>query len=75
VSDIYIVKQEGVRLDHVARAALGTWSDGIVETILGLNPGLADLPALLPVGTAIVLPARPATAPARRRVGRIWGDA
>lgn len=75
MSDIYTVKRDGMRLDQVARETLGTWTDGIVETIVGLNPGLADLPAILPVGTRIVLPPRPTTAPARRTVARIWGDA
>ena len=75
MSDTYQVRREGLRLDQVARETLGTWTDGIVEAILDLNPGLADLPAILPIGTVITLPPRPSAAPVRRSVGRIWGDA
>ena len=75
MSDRYVVRQDGLRLDHIAREALGSWNNGIVEAILDLNPGLAALPAILPVGTAIDLPPRPASDPVRKRVVKIWGDA
>lgn len=33
---------------------------GVVEAVLGANPGLSDLPPMLPAGTIIMLPAAPA---------------
>lgn len=75
MTDSYTVRTDGERIDRIARAQLGSWTGGIVEAILALNPGLASLPAILPVGTTILLPPRPVEGPARKPVAKIWGVA
>ncbi|WP_336802293.1 tail protein X [Kaistia sp. MMO-174] len=75
MSDRYTVRRDGLRLDQVAREALGSWTNGIVEATLDRNPGLALLPTILPVGTVIDLPPRPAADPVRKKVAKIWGEA
>lgn len=75
MTDSYTVRRDGERLDQIARATLGTWTGGVVEKILEINPGLGTLPAILPVGTTINLPERPPAGPARKPVAKLWGDA
>lgn len=72
-ADIHVVRRDGERLDLIAADRLGTWRRGAVEQILHLNPGLAALPTILPLGTVIVLPPRPPDAPPRLTAARIWG--
>ncbi|KPF98797.1 hypothetical protein IP86_10720 [Rhodopseudomonas sp. AAP120] len=72
---LYIVRRDGERLDRIAKSELGSERDGAVESILSLNPGLAALGWLLPLGTRIKLPARPSSGPKRPTIKRIWGDA
>ncbi|WP_309628723.1 tail protein X [Brevundimonas sp.] len=46
---------------------------GLVEQVLDLNPGLAQLGPFLPVGTRVVLPILQAAAqPAERAVIQLW---
>lgn len=49
-----VIAQQGDTLDLVCHRHLGRTD--IVETVLSANPGLAKLGAVLPMGTAIVLP-------------------
>lgn len=70
---LYIVRRDGERIDKIAKAELGTERGGTVESILELNPGLAALGWILPIGTRIKLPARASSTP-RPVVTRIWGD-
>lgn len=71
---LYTVRRDYERLDKVARSQLGTERGGTVESILSINPGLASLGPILPIGTIIKLPARPSGV-TRKVVSRIWGDA
>ncbi|MBK5960937.1 hypothetical protein CCR97_22420 [Rhodoplanes elegans] len=71
----YTVRRDGLRLDHIARAELGSERNGTVEAILALNPGLSQRGPIVPVGTVIALPPRQPAGPVRRTVARIWGDA
>lgn len=52
---------QGDTLDLICQRHLGTTA-GAVEAALTLNPGLADLGPVLPIGTAVTLPAKPARA-------------
>ncbi|MEL4069605.1 tail protein X [Ochrobactrum sp. GPK 3] len=54
MSRIYTTKQ-GEWLDMICRREYGDES-GFVEQVLAVNPGLADLPPKLPLGTVIRLP-------------------
>lgn len=52
---------QGDTLDLICQRHLGTPA-GTVEAALALNPGLADLGPVLPIGTPVTLPAKPARA-------------
>lgn len=46
---------------------------GLLEQVLALNPGLAQLGPYLPVGTVVVLPIlQEASRPAEREVIQLW---
>jgi len=57
-------------IDRIAYDRLG--SEAHVVAILEANPGLADLPAVLPAGVVIELPE---VTPAAATTIRLWGDA
>lgn len=68
------VAQAGETLDAVCWRILGQTA-GVTEQAYELNRGLANLGALLPGGTRIVLPDPPApttTAPVRRETVKLW---
>lgn len=66
---VYITKQNEM-VDMVCRRAYGDES-GYVETVLDVNPGLAALGPILPIGTKVVLPDLPKAAPERKIVS-LW---
>ncbi|PZA12482.1 phage tail protein [Rhodopseudomonas palustris] len=72
---LYTVRRDGLRLDHIARDELGSERGGTVESILALNPGLAALGWIIPIGTVIKLPPRPSASTPQIKVARVWGDA
>ena len=51
---------QGETISHIAYRMYGT-SRGYVEDILALNPALCELPAMLPMGTQVKLPAKTAS--------------
>lgn len=63
-----IVRGEGITLDLLLWRRHGVRGQALVEEALDLNPGLAALGAVLPLGTAVMLPdlpPLPATPPVR----------
>lgn len=52
-----VMARQGETVSHIAYRVYGS-SRGHVEKILALNHGLCELPALLPMGTLIRLPAQ-----------------
>ncbi len=52
-----IIAHQGETISHIAYRVYGS-SKGRVEEILALNPKLCDLPAQLPMGTIVKLPAQ-----------------
>jgi phage tail protein X len=46
----------GEMVDEICYTHYGHTSDGIVESVLAANPGLADYGPLLPYGVSIMLP-------------------
>ena len=52
-----VLVHQGETISHIAYRIYGS-SRGAVEQILALNPGLCTLPALLPMGTPVRLPAQ-----------------
>lgn len=65
-----VIAQQGDTLDQLCQRHLGR-TGGLVEQTLELNPGLAALGAILPIGTAVVLPDQSAAAPKAPLV-RLW---
>lgn len=60
---IYIVRDEdGERIDRIARDLYGSEHGGSVELLLRANPGIARLGPVLPQGTVLTVPERPAKA-------------
>ena len=47
--------QQNETLDHLCYRTIGS-GRGIVETVMEMNPGLADLGPQLPEGTRVALP-------------------
>lgn len=61
---------QGDTIDLICWRYLGG-TDGLVELVLQLNPRLADLGPVLPMGTVVTLPKRLETQPKRQRV-TLW---
>lgn len=67
------VNGEGVTLDQLVWRKFHRPIPGLVEQVLGLNPGLAQLGPYLPVGTRVVLPIlQEASQPVTREVIQLW---
>ncbi|MCW2479172.1 tail protein X [Candidatus Symbiopectobacterium sp. NZEC135] len=64
-----VIAQQGDTLDALCYRHYGR-TQGAVEAVLSVNPGLADYGAILPHGTAVTLPDI-ATAPVRESV-QLW---
>jgi phage tail protein X len=60
MNETITVKGEGISLDLLLWRKFGVRGRELVEVTLGLNPGLADLGAFLPLGTVVVVPPLPA---------------
>lgn len=71
---VEIVQSEGLTLSLIVWRLFKRQPDGYVERVLKLNPGLADLGVILPVGTRLVLPLDEQSAAPKRAVVRLWGD-
>lgn len=50
-----VIASQGDTLDALCYRRYGR-TEGVVEAVLAVNPGLAELGAVLPHGTAVVLP-------------------
>ncbi|MGO4735993.1 tail protein X [Bosea sp. 2KB_26] len=66
------VRKDGMTLDLVVWQALDRLDPGVVEAVLALNPGIADLGAVLPVGTFVELPEPQAPQPRLRETVVLW---
>lgn len=62
---------QGETLDMVLRRAHGQETAEALAATLALNPGLADLGAVLPLGTPVLLPDPPGPPP-RVAVVKLW---
>jgi phage tail protein X len=68
-----VVTSEGVSVDLVVWQKYRRPMLGLVEQTLDINPGLAGLGPILPVGTKFRLPLlRPPAAPTRADVIHLW---
>ena len=57
-----VTAQQGDTVDALCWRHFGR-SAGLVEAVLELNPGLADVGPILPHGLAVTMPDRPANKP------------
>jgi phage tail protein X len=68
-----LVSSEGVSVDLVIWQTYRRPMPGLLELTLDINPGLAGLGPILPVGTKFRLPlVRPPAAPTRADVIHLW---
>lgn len=51
-----VVARDRVALDLLLWRRFGAGGNAMLEATLELNPGLADLGAIIPVGTSVILP-------------------
>jgi phage tail protein X len=69
MTTLYTTKQ-GEMLDAICWRLFNATS-GYVEQVLDLNPRLAELPPILPIGTIVTLPDLPRM-PAERKIVSLW---
>lgn len=67
------VEREGMTVDLVVWRAFGHQGDRLVERTFEVNPGLAALGPILPVGTEFELPVSAPPKPPLRETVRLWG--
>ncbi|WP_274626587.1 tail protein X [Arvimicrobium flavum] len=74
MAEIITIRGEGIMLDLLLWRRYGVRGQGLVERTLELNPGLAELGPVLPIGTVVTIPDLPPT-PSRpaRRVVSLFG--
>ena len=68
-----VVKGEAITLSLLVWRRFKKQSTGFVERVLDLNPGLADLGPIIPVGTAIRFPVdAPELQKKERNIVHLW---
>lgn len=66
-----VIARQGDTVDALCHRHFGRTA-GLVEQTLDLNPGLATLGPILPIGTAVDLPEPAAAAPAMKPLVKLW---
>ncbi|MCL4674446.1 MAG: tail protein X [Pararhodobacter sp.] len=59
MAETIIIRGEGITLDLILWRCHGVRGQALVERALALNPGLAALGPVLPLGAAVVIPDLP----------------
>lgn len=67
------IKGEGIVLDLLLHRKYGVRGRELVEATLVLNPGLAALGPILPIGTKVLLPDLPQPLQTAKRVVSLFG--
>lgn len=73
-----VVQRTRTTVDLLLWRRYGIAGLGLVEQVWALNPGLADLGPVLPVGTEVLLPEAPTAselAATERKIVNLFGDA
>jgi phage tail protein X len=68
------IRREGLTIDLLLYRAYGLDGQVLVEQALEMNPGVASLGAVLPLGTSVILPDKPQRVFAARAVVSLFGD-
>lgn len=72
-TETIVVRGDAIPLDLLIWRRFKTATPGLVERALALNPGLADLGVMIPVGTSVLIPVdAPDDKPAKRPLVRMW---
>lgn len=66
-----VIAHQGDTLDLLCQRHLGRTA-GVTEAALRMNPGLAALGPVLPMGTAVELPEAPIAATAETKIEQLW---
>lgn len=67
----YYLSEQGDTVDRIVWKHYGRQSAGLVERVLAANRGVADLGAVLPLGTRVELPV--VETPQSAESVRLWG--
>ena len=67
-----IVEGEGITVSKMAWRLLKRQPEGYVERVYAMNPGIADLGPVLPVGTIVEFPLENIPAAPQPVVVRLW---
>lgn len=70
-SEVSFRSEEGDTLEHMVWRRYRRQDGRLVERALALNPGIEDLPPVLPEGTVVNLPLIEVESPVREV--RLWG--
>lgn len=68
------IRREGLTIDLLLYRAYGVDGQVLVEQALDLNPGVASLGAVLPLGASVILPDKPQRVFSARTVVSLFGD-
>lgn len=72
-TETIVVKGEAITLSLLVWRRFKRQNTGFVERVLDINPGLADLGPILPVGTSVVFPIDPPKVQRKERnVVHLW---
>lgn len=72
-TETIVVKGEAITLSLLVWRRFKRQNTGFVEHVLDINPGLADLGPILPVGTSIIFPIDPLEVQRKERnVVHLW---
>lgn len=68
----YVTDGDGLSVDLIVWRRYRRKTPGLVEAVLDMNPGLADLGPLLPRGTKIIIPIDQPAAQKQATLVRLW---
>lgn len=72
-TETIVVKGDNIMLDLLLWRRFKRHHEGLVERVLDINPGLADLGMVLPLGTVVVIPLdEPQKSAETTKVVRLW---
>jgi phage tail protein X len=70
--ETYVLEGDAIAIDLMIWRRFRRPMPGLVERVLDLNPGLADLGPLLPAGTRVSIPVDTPSGPATLPVVKLW---
>ncbi len=71
-TESFVVDGDGVPIDLIVWRRYRRQTPALVEAVLTLNPGLADIGPLLPRGTKLAIPIDQPATPVQAPLVRLW---